>query len=344
MRGNFYLLIIFFVFCFLFLVSNIFAQSVNVKANAPGCGNNIKENGEQCDGSDLGGASCQSLGYAGGTLTCNSNCIFNTSNCYTFTGGGGGGGGSGAPPTYGNVIFSGRAYPRSEITILSDGQIKATTRADENANFYITLTGLSPGNYIFSIYSEDNEGRRSSLLTFPVSLTAGATVQIGGIFIPPTIDVDKIEVRRGDNIKIFGQSVPKADILVVISSEEEFFGKTIADSQGMYLYNFDTSLIDYGTHYAKSKASLGNVAVSGFSQVVSFKVGTRNILEKPTKCPIKADLNNDCRVNLIDFSIVAYWYRRPLSLQFKKIEAEDLNGDGKVDLIDFSIMAYYWTG
>jgi hypothetical protein len=50
-------------------------------------------------------------------------------------------------------------------------------------------------------------------------------------------------------------------------------------------------------------------------------------------------MNNDRRVNLVDFSIAAYWYKRsspPASV--------DLNGDGKVDLVDFSIMAFYWTG
>lgn len=34
------------------------------------CGNDIKENGEQCDGDDLGGASCKSLGYINGSLSC----------------------------------------------------------------------------------------------------------------------------------------------------------------------------------------------------------------------------------------------------------------------------------
>jgi hypothetical protein len=46
----------------------------------------------------------------------------------------------------------------------------------------------------------------------------------------------------------------------------------------------------------------------------------------------------------VDFSIAAYWYKRTLSADFKKIEKERLNGDGKIDLTDFSIMAYYWSG
>lgn len=45
------------------------------------CGNGVRETGEDCDGSDLGGASCLSLGYITGTLTCTATCTYNTSAC-----------------------------------------------------------------------------------------------------------------------------------------------------------------------------------------------------------------------------------------------------------------------
>jgi len=44
------------------------------------CGNGTKDPGEACDGLLLGGQSCQSLGFSGGTLSCN-NCSFDTSAC-----------------------------------------------------------------------------------------------------------------------------------------------------------------------------------------------------------------------------------------------------------------------
>jgi hypothetical protein len=314
--------------------------TVTITVKLSVCGNGILEGGEECDGSDLNGLTCIDFGYNGGTLTCNHDCTFNTSNCFRRGGGGGGGGGVYVPPpAETKVVFTGRAYPKSIVTLLKDAQIAATTIADANANFSISLSGLSAGNYIFSLYSEDNKGIRSSLLTFPVSVTAGTTNNIGNIFIAPTIAVDKSEVKRGDNIAIFGQSAPQADIIVSVNSEEEFFGKTISDKDGIYLYNFDSSFVDYGTHYAKSKASIGNQAVSGFSNVISFKVGTKNVFAQPEKIPLKGDLNNDKRVNLIDFSIAAYWYKRP-----SPPKTVDLNGDGKIDLVDFSILAYYWTG
>jgi PGF-pre-PGF domain-containing protein len=47
---------------------------------APACGNNIKEAGEECDGTDLGGQTCVSLGYKSGTLAC-SNCKLSKAGC-----------------------------------------------------------------------------------------------------------------------------------------------------------------------------------------------------------------------------------------------------------------------
>jgi len=368
-------------FCFLgaiILIAGFNFFSQNTSADTTGavtftvkisvCGNFEKEYGEDCDNDDFGGITCQGLGYSSGTLTCTDTCEYNTSQCVVGPscgdgscngsetcsscpadcgqcgGGGGGGGGGGIITPVTSVVFSDRAYPKSTVMLLKDAQIAASTIAGSDANFSVSVSGISGGNYIFSVYSEDNKGIRSSLLTFPISVTSGATTNVSGIFISPTIAVDKSEVKRGDNIAIFGQSAPQADIVVSVNSEDEFFGKTISDKDGIYLYNFDSSFVDYGIHYTKSKASIGNQAVSGFSNVISFKVGTKNIAAGlPSACG-KADLNCDQKINLVDFSIAAYWYKRSLSVSFKSLEVERLSGDGKVDLVDFSIMAYYWTG
>jgi len=47
----------------------------------PVCGNDVKDAGEECDGSDLGGTTCSSLGYALGTVTCTSGCKLNKTSC-----------------------------------------------------------------------------------------------------------------------------------------------------------------------------------------------------------------------------------------------------------------------
>lgn len=259
-------------------------------------------------------------------------------------GGGGGGGGAPAPSPVASVIFSGRAYPKRTVTLLKDAQVAATTIAGLDANFQIDLSGLSPGSYIFSIYSEDDKGRRSSLFTFPISVAQGATTKVGGIFIAPTIAVDKGAVKRGDNIAIFGQSAPESEITIAVNSNEEFFVKTQADDDGVYLYNFDTAPLETGEHFTKSKTALDG-EISSFSKAISFVVGTETIIkneqeqEQEEQKSLRGNLNGDDRVNLVDFSVMAFWYNRS-----SPPSNVDLNNDNKVDLVDFSIMAYYWTG
>jgi len=316
--------VLIFLITSLALLSGLVYASVQEASTGPGCGDGIIQGGEQCDAGGSNGP-CPA--------TCSTSCT--TNSC------GGGGGGYVAPVT--SAIFSGRAYPKSTITLLKDAQVAATTIADPNANFSINISGLTGGNYIFSVYSEDYKGIRSSLLTFPVSVTSGATTQINNIFLAPTIAVDKSEVKRGDNIAIFGQSAPNSEITIAVNSEEEFFTKTPADKDGVYLYNFDTSPLAIEQHFTKSKSAY-NGEISSFSKTISFLVGTKNVAKSEEGLCGRGDLNCDGRVNLVDFSIVVYWYKRPFSAEFAIREKERLNGDGKIDLVDFSIMAYYWTG
>ena len=62
----------------------------------PTCGNDVYEElyGEDCDGADLAGESCSSLGYDSGVLTCSSGCLFQ--GCYNSDGGDSGSGGGGS--------------------------------------------------------------------------------------------------------------------------------------------------------------------------------------------------------------------------------------------------------
>ena len=60
-------------------IATVIAGNVPVE-----CGNGIADVDDQCDGADLGGQTCQGLGYTlGGTLACTAGCGFDTSNCVT---------------------------------------------------------------------------------------------------------------------------------------------------------------------------------------------------------------------------------------------------------------------
>lgn len=47
----------------------------------PVCGNKIIDAGEDCEGSNLNGQTCQTQGYDGGTLSCDGDCFFNVNQC-----------------------------------------------------------------------------------------------------------------------------------------------------------------------------------------------------------------------------------------------------------------------
>lgn len=51
--------------------------------SGPGCGNDVIDTGEDCDGDALGGATCASIGqgFDAGTLRCASDCSFDVSEC-----------------------------------------------------------------------------------------------------------------------------------------------------------------------------------------------------------------------------------------------------------------------
>ena len=306
------------------------------------CGNLIIESGEECDQTNLAGRTCAELGYEGGVLSCYADCTLNRSGC-TSGGGGGGGGGGGAPAvTKSSVVISGRAFPLSKVSILKDGQLAVETIAGPDAKFSVSVADLSPGTYLFSVFGEDKEGRKSALFSFSVKVLLSSTTSVGGVFIPPTIAVSNTEVKQGDNIAIFGRSAPDTEIVIKVNSDNEMFLNTNTDKDGVYLYNLDTSPLEKGQHESRSKAKIAG-EVSEYSDPATFKVGDKTATEPVVKI-LKGDLNKDGKVNLVDFSIAAYWYKRKLSTSFTAVEAERLNKDGKINLTDFSIMAYYWTG
>ncbi|MEK7124689.1 MAG: hypothetical protein AAB877_03370 [Patescibacteria group bacterium] len=236
------------------------------------------------------------------------------------------------------ITFSGKAYPGGTVVLLKDAQIAKAVFADNNADFSIELSGLSSGDYIFSIYGKDYAGKSSRLLLFPVKGVSKKDTSINNILIPPTISKNKKEVKKGGTVDIFGQSLPNAEIDISIEGPNgDLAAKIPSDSQGKYKYILNASDLDYGQYKASSEVSFWDK--KSRSSSLTFTVSDRDILEEAQVCPPKADFNNDCAVNLVDFSILIYWFDRP-----GVPEKIDLDGNGIADLVDFSIMAYHWTG
>lgn len=303
--------------------------STSVTISVTGCGNDIREGSEQCDGTDLDEQTCGGLGYTGGTLSCNPDCTFNTSGC---TSGGGGGGGGEVPRIATKVVLQGKAYPKTKVTILKDGQVAEVITADSQANFEAEITDITAGIWTFGVWGEDKRGRRSITFSFTANIISGVITTISGIFLPPTIELEKTNLAKGEALNILGQTAPESEVNVSVESPA-IMKETKADEEGDWLYLFDTAILDEGYHTTRAKATSPEGLLSSFSTVLAFYVGKG---APEVICP-NADLNGDARVNLIDFSILLFWWGKINS-------CADQNHDGIVNLPDFSIMLYYWTG
>lgn len=334
-------------FCPIFFTNNkVRADRINTSVSVAitVCGNNIKEGSEDCDGTDLSSQTCIRKGYVGGTLACNTNCTFNTSNC--TSGGGGGGGGGGESQAQTKVVIQGLASPGAEITILQNGNIVKTIKSNNLANFSTEITDITPGVWTFSLWATDNKGIKSISYGFTVNISSNVTTTISNIFLPPTINLIFDQVKQGEIVSILGQTAPNSKVTITINSQEPMIEKVQANAVGVYFYNLNTASLEVGNHYVKSMAENSNL-MTNFSQTLSLQVINRDSVKpnqlRSNQCSVanlNCDINNKKqeKVDFVDVSILLYNWGKP------KNSKADLNGDGVVNYQDLSILLYYWTG
>jgi len=298
------------------------------------CGDGVAEGSEECDQLDLKSQTCIGLGYSAGSLSCTAACALDTSGCTTETPTPAGGGGGVFRRA--KVVLQGKAYSSAKITILKDGQVVKVITADSQANFKSQIINLTTGTYTFGVWAEDNKGRKSVIVTFTKSVISGKTAVIGSIFLPPTVELEKNSLKKGETLNISGQTAPEGEISIFINSEriEEVVKKIKAERDGTWFYAFDTSILKDGSYTIRAKAALGGDLSSSYSKVLSFNIGKGVPFGK---IYLNSDLNGDNKVNLVDFSIMMYYWGTDNAYC-------DQNGDGEVNLPDFSIMMYCWTG
>lgn len=218
-----------------------------------------------------------------------------------------------------SVTFLGFASVGAFITIIDNGSVSGTTSANSVGGFSKTLTSQIAGTHSFSISVQDTSGRTAPDYGFIMNLQANAETVIGNILLPTTIDV-----QAGQRVRLFGAATPNTEITVFVHSNPvtEAFG---AGTTGAWSHYINAPL-DPGDHTAYGRISTQGGLMSINSNTVNFNV----------TCKI-ADLDCSGRVDLVDFSILMYYWGT------NNITA-DINADGIVDLTDFSIMMYYWEG
>ena len=261
------------------------------------------------------------------------------------SGGGGGGGSDTSTPTSGTgITLKGLAYPSARIVILKDASLGKEVIADSDGNFQATFS-VSEGIYSFGIYALDKDGFKSPTFGFTVNSRPGQTVTTSDIVVAPTITADKTIVKVGNVIKFFGYSYPISSVNIMINSEKEIIDKTTADKYGRWSYSLNSKELEKGDHTAKSQTVSSKILASSYSNALPFKVGDQDVLADNSKvknstCNTHGDINNDGKVNIVDFSILMYFWNKTNPSN----PCANINKDGRVDLKDFSIMLYWWTG
>lgn len=247
--------------------------------------------------------------------------------------GGGTGGTVTIPKTA--VRFSGEAYPDATVFVWKDGVEKIKIEADDRGIFSATLEETYDSNALYTLYAVDKAGEKSLLINYPLVIYEGYVTHVSGVRFAPTVTADKIEVKAGDFLTLLGSALPKRNLEVLINGASEKKFILSSDDSGGYKIILPLAGFIEGDYLVHVKYATD----TRISKLVQFKIGSQNILNIKSISNIPGDCNKDRVINLIDFSVLAFWYKRP-----NPPMCVDTNSDGIVNLIDFSILAFYWTG
>jgi cysteine-rich repeat protein len=334
------------------------------------CGDLIVNSGEDCDvPSDTGAYSttitgrqctsqCQWGAYCGDAILqtlfgeqcddgnndnddfCAADCTAETADAGGGSAGGGGSSGSGGrdnPLGDTQVTLQGKAYPNVTVNILEDGESVGTVRTNSRGEFLFNLT-TDPGTASFSFWANDVNGTRSSTFTTTFDVTQAAVTNVNGIMVPPTIRTTTPQVNPGATVLLEGQTVPGATVEISIDNGASTLRATADATTGRWSASLNTTGLSAATHTAKARFIEGSGALrreSTYGSILQLAVGVEG------KATSNADLNRDGKVNLIDFSILVFWWG---TAGGNSNPPADINGNARVGLEDFSILLFNWTG
>jgi len=257
-------------------------------------------------------------------------------------GGGSGGnndsGGTGYPSGDARVVITGLAFPNSSVSILVDGKSAVSARANSTGAYSATIDAIYKGVYTFGIYATGGDGVKSSTFSTSFTVSGGRTSELTNINVPPSVSVTPNPVNIGQTLTVSGYALPNA-VITLQNGPAKTTGKektANSDSSGRWSATFDTASFSNGDYRVRAKAAQATGANTNYSAYTIYGVGGA-----ASTGSLNADLNRDGKVNLIDFSILLYWWN---SNGGNSDPSADINSDGKVNLTDFSIQLFNWTG
>jgi len=256
----------------------------------------------------------------------------------------GGGGFESTPGQYrsgdAQVIITGYAFPNSSVTVLVDGYVTDSQRANGSGVFTVTIDQIARGVYTFGVYALDAQGTKSSTFSTTFSVVGARTSNLSNINLMPTIRVTPNPVDPGATVVFSGSSIPNSTIDLETQRDKSSAAvkryQANSNAAGVWSVNVPTTGFEQDTWKVKAKSTNASLAITTqFSNYTFYGVGA------PVKKGLNSDLNRDGKVNLIDFSILLFHWN---TAGGQSDPPADINQDGKVSLTDFSIMIFNWTG
>jgi hypothetical protein len=241
----------------------------------------------------------------------------------------------------GSIAISGTAYPNATVTLLRNGNIISTTTANPSGTFAFNVYGQPSGTHTYSVYGIDIRGNSSPSVGFERTISNSVTTSIVGVLLPPTLQVSNSSIKQGETITLSGYTAPNSPVTVNISGGQNLARNTNSNSDGLYVISLNTAGLPKTAYSAVAVANVGGITTPN-SFAAAFIVG--DITTEPPKpgdCTRRSDLNCDGRVDLIDFSILLYFWDKN---DYSKNPRADIDKNGRVELKDLSIMLYDWTG
>lgn len=349
--------------------AQIFVGTATTTLRLSICGNALVDDGEQCDvlgetglySTTIAGRQCSPIcnfgPYCGDGILqtqfaeeCddgnNDNLDFCSALCKiepagsggggSSGGGGGGGGGSSREQNETQISVTGLAYPSRTINILLDTETVGSVRTTSAGRFEFT-TEASPGTATMGFWATDDANTRSITLNSTFDVTQGAITNISGIILPPTLRIANANVNPGDTVTVSGQSVPLSNVELHVNNSEVVESAT-ADAVGRWSIALNTGRLRVAEHTLRARSVIGTPPLttqSSFSSALQLFVGVDGRVTTPS------DLNRDGNINLVDFSILIFWWG---TAGGNSDPAADINGNGRVGIEDFSILLFNWTG
>ena len=258
--------------------------------------------------------------------------------------GGGGGGGSGEFPNGSQVLYqasvtlSGFTAPGSTVQVLKDGVQVLAVQAQGTGAFRADVSNIPRGTASFTLYSIDNQQRKSAPYSSTLTVGSASTNNISGILLAPNISLESDSVAVGAAATILGSAPPNSlvEVLLTLKGGTGTPRTLTASSSATGAWSVTTKAGDLstGTYVVKARTNF-NSSQSDYS--VPLYVGVGQAPAVTGGACGNPDINGDKKVNLVDFSIL-------LSGWGTDAATTDLNCDGNTNLADFSILLFNWTG